>query len=64
MIASNFQVVTFDSIPDTTPLDENKKKLNDFIVPVISYKYQHFHKSFQQKGNMLLVFTGWEIVLD
>jgi len=25
-IASNFQVVTFDSIPDTTPLDEKNKK--------------------------------------
>jgi len=34
MIASNFQVVTFDSnIPGTTPLNENNKKpLNDFIV--------------------------------
>jgi len=41
-IASNFQVVTFDSIPDTTPLDEkNKKNFNDFIL--IYYKHRGLH---------------------
>ena len=59
MIASYFQVVTFDSIPATTPLHENKKIIiNDFIVPVIYCKHHEFHKSFQKKGNILLVFTA------
>lgn len=42
MIASNFQMVTFDSIPDTKPLDENNKAFfNDLIV--IYYKHEQVH---------------------
>lgn len=44
-IVSNFQVVTFDSIPDTSPLNENNKT---FIR--IDCKHRGFIKVFSRKA--------------
>ena len=63
MTASNFQVVTFDLVPDTTPLDENNKKNNDFTsiyLQTLGVKL----KFLAGRQYILLVFTGRENVLD